>query len=557
MYLLYHLVAEALHIPLHLMFTMPWSATQSFPHPLANIESSNAEANLTNLLSYALIDMFTWQGLGDIINKFRRKTLGLESLSMVWGPGLVSRSLVPHTYCFSPNLIAKPKDWGKHIDVSGFFFLPQASDYTPPEELTAFLEAGPPPIYIGFGSIVVDDPDKLTQMVFDAIQMLGCRAIVSIGWGRLGACGKLPKDVFLIGNCPHDWLFSKVSCVVHHGGAGTTSAGIVLGKPTVIVPFFGDQPFWGNMVARSRAGPEPIPYKRLTAGTLANAIQKALEPDTICRAAALGERLKDEKGTINGAASFHRSLPVDNMQCSVSNNRAACWRVRGKTIKLSAFAAATLVSGRLLKWEDLRLLRTKEWNVDVGSSDPFSGAAVALVGTLFGILGGFKNAAYEFRSLEDANRGESSKRKEEKKVARSDTATTTSTTSDDSFQIKRKPLPPPDRHRAQTAPPKASGTHSSVGAMKTIAVGAAKGTGDVLLPLLKGNHVPLPQINTAYIDPAPVSATYNVAQGFRNLPLMYGDNTVRPQKRITNVVSGLGVAGKVSLLIASLPYIDL
>jgi UDP:flavonoid glycosyltransferase YjiC (YdhE family) len=144
----------------------------------------------------------------------------------------------------SPALIPKPADWGPHISVAGFYFLKLASTYTPDAELAAFLAAGPPPIYIGFGSIVVDDPNAMTKLIFEAVKKTGQRALVSKGWGGLGADELgIPDGVFMVGNVPHDWLFPRVSCVVHHGGAGTTAAGIACGKPTVIVPFFGDQPF--------------------------------------------------------------------------------------------------------------------------------------------------------------------------------------------------------------------------------------------------------------------------------------------------------------------------
>jgi UDP:flavonoid glycosyltransferase YjiC (YdhE family) len=144
----------------------------------------------------------------------------------------------------SPSLIPKPPDWGPQISVAGFYFLKLASNYTPEPELAAFLAAGPPPIYVGFGSIVVDDPNAMTKLIFDAVKKTGQRALVSKGWGGLGADELgIPDGVFMIGNVPHDWLFPRVSCVVHHGGAGTTAAGIACGKPTVIVPFFGDQPF--------------------------------------------------------------------------------------------------------------------------------------------------------------------------------------------------------------------------------------------------------------------------------------------------------------------------
>ena len=222
------------------MFTMPWSPTTAFPHPLANIQSSDVEPNMTNFLSYVLVEMMTWQGLGDLVNKFREQTLGLEAVSMVWAPGTISRLKVPHTYCWSPTLIPKPDDWASHLSVSGFYFLSLASEYTPPPELEFFLSAGPPPVYIGFGSIVVADPNALTVKILEAVRLAGCRALVSKGWGGLGADDlDLPDSVMLLGNCPHDWLFPRCAAVVHHGGAGTTAAGINCGKAAVVVPFFG------------------------------------------------------------------------------------------------------------------------------------------------------------------------------------------------------------------------------------------------------------------------------------------------------------------------------
>lgn len=152
-------------------------------------------------------------------------------------------------------MIPKPKDWDHHITISGFFFLSLASNYQPDSGLANFLASGSPPVYIGFGSIVVEDPNAVIKLIFEAIRETGQRALVSKGWGGLGGNElEISNGVFMLGNCPHDWL-QLVSCVVHHGGAGTTSAGIALGRPTVIVPFCGDQPFGGAMVARAGAVP--------------------------------------------------------------------------------------------------------------------------------------------------------------------------------------------------------------------------------------------------------------------------------------------------------------
>jgi UDP:flavonoid glycosyltransferase YjiC (YdhE family) len=243
-----------------------------------------------------------------------------------------------------------------HISVSGFYFLSLAGDYTPAAELEAFLTSGPPPVYIGFGSIVVDEPNAMTQLIFEAIKKSGQRALVSKGWGGLGANSlDVPDNIFMLGNVPHDWLFKRVSCVVHHGGAGTTAAGIALGKPTIVVPFFGDQPFWGAMVAKAGAGPNPIHNKALSADNLADAISFALKPSVLERAKELGERIIAENGTKEGAKSFHEYLDLNSMRCSLSPARAAVWSVKRKGIQLSAFAATVLADANLLDFGDLEL----------------------------------------------------------------------------------------------------------------------------------------------------------------------------------------------------------
>ncbi|KAJ9622953.1 hypothetical protein H2204_011297 [Knufia peltigerae] len=365
--------AQKLGVPLHLMFTMPWSPTREFPQPIANIHTSNnASGWAANEMSYTLVDMMTWEGLGDITNNFRTETLGLGALSQAAAVDMLYKLRIPYTYCWSPALIPKPKDWGPHITISGFFFLNMASSYRPNPDLAEFLAAGPPPVYIGFGSIVVDDPNAMTKLIFDAVKKTGQRALVSKGWGGLGgdALGK-PEGVFMLGNCPHDWLFQRVSCVVHHGGAGTTAAGIALGRPTVIVPFFGDQPFWGSMVARAGAGPTPIPAKELTADRLADAILEALKPATLERARELGDRIKEEKGCEVGAASFHQQMNVDGLRCALAPNRPAVWFIKFKSpvsrgIRLSAFAATVLSNEGLLDINQLRLYRPYEYPVEAG-----------------------------------------------------------------------------------------------------------------------------------------------------------------------------------------------
>ncbi|CAN9376993.1 unnamed protein product [Alternaria alternata] len=158
--------AQALGIPVHMMFTMPWTSTRAFPHPLANLKNAEGKQSAANYLSYGVVDWLTWQGLGDVINQWRQ-TLDLEEVGMFDGPSLANTLSIPMTYCWSPALVPKPFDWPGHIDVCGFFFR-DPPRYEPPAEIRNFIESGPPPVYIGFGSIVLEDPQRITAVILEA-----------------------------------------------------------------------------------------------------------------------------------------------------------------------------------------------------------------------------------------------------------------------------------------------------------------------------------------------------------------------------------------------------
>ncbi len=570
-------LAEKLGIPLHLMFTMPWSPTQSFPHPLANIIQSNTDPTVTNFVTYALVDMLTWQGLGDVINNFRERSLGLEPVSIMWAPGMVSRLRIPWTYCWSPALIPKPVDWGNYIDISGFFFLNLSTNYTPPQDLADFMAAGPPPVYIGFGSIVVDDPNAMTKMIFDAVKKTGQRALVSKGWGGLGADELgIPEGVFMIGNCPHDWLFQHVSCVVHHGGAGTTAAGILAGRPTVVVPFFGDQPFWGSMTARAGAGPMPVAYKNLDAEQLAHSILEALKPESLARAKELSTKIKAEKGTEAGADSFHKQLHLSNLRCSLDPTRIAVWRVKRTDIRLSALSATVLGSEGLLDFSDLKLYRPREYETEDGPWEPISGGAAALIGTLGNlsmgiadfpveILKSFKTAHGELKDIHERKRSGTntptapSERTSTQNVSDAPVSTDPSTQS--------PPLSPSD---ATSQPPSLSTVVSGDGSAKhhrqsslsshlahhrSRSRSGSRGphghrdsttgeeVGQVTLETALSGAKAAGKIVSAGVK-SPMDFTLSLAKGFHNAPKLYGDDTVRQNEKIVGLHSGLKVASK-------------
>ncbi|KAM0268248.1 hypothetical protein ACHAQH_010016 [Verticillium albo-atrum] len=568
--------AEKLGIPLHMVFTMPWSPTEAFHHPLAAMNYGDSDAKSANYLSFMVMELLTWQGLGDIINKFRMQTLHLDPISPMWGCNLLPRHRVPFTYLWSETLIPKPEDWDSHIQITGFSFLPMASTYTPPDDLAAFLKEGPPPVYIGFGSIVVDDPQALTRLIFEAVKQAGVRAIVSKGWGGVGA-GDVPPNVYLIGNCPHDWLFQRVSAVVHHGGAGTTAAGIAAGRPTVVVPFFGDQPFWGKMIARAGAGPTPVPFKAMTAETLAASIIFALQPEVQVAAHAMAEHIEEEDGAGDTARDFQHRLNVDTMRCDVFPEKVAIWQHKKTNSHLSSFAVCSLVNAGMIQPHDIKLLRHKQWYIDEGAEHPIIGVVAATAGffTALGVatsdysrrLKARPNALTEKVSTSSPTPPSPPKATTDAEKADRDSAPT------DSEPADSVPAPAPTMNQDDELCAPGRVTQAQ---MEAIAHKMATKT------LRKGEHIDLayPRAQTShekrkaswamreqgkygrafYVTratgryaanltkiglKAPVAMMYNIANGCHNYP-SYGNVgiPVRPRDQITGFGSGLKAAGK-------------
>ncbi|KAH3904265.1 hypothetical protein HBH56_237920 [Parastagonospora nodorum] len=536
--------AEKLGIPLHIVFTMPWSPTKAFHHPLAAMEYGDIDKPVANYFSFAVMELLTWQGLGDLINKFRVQTLKLDAISPMWGFQLLQRLRVPHSYLWSQSLIARPPDWPPHLSVTGFSFLDQGSTYTPPEDLAAFLQKGPTPVYIGFGSIVVDDPKKLTELILEAVRLAGVRAIVSKGWGGIGG-GEVPDSVYLIGNCPHDWLFQRVSCVVHHGGAGTTAAGIALGVPTVVVPFFGDQPFWGQMIARAGAGPKPVPFKQMTAESLAASIKFALRDEVKIAVQEMAAQIAKEDGAAATVEAFEQNLDIDKMRCHVCPERLAVWRDKKTGAHLCSLAACVLVKDGSIHPRHLRLLRHRRWYVHEGAEGPLVGAVAAVAG--FAATLGTNTTDFSDRL-----------RRPDKSESGRPTATAKSSESHES-DVQPKPDTPSSGQLENMAqrmakkrfeddlndnlrkPPGGQSMlfvklrsqncakNSKQGRARQITSAAAQYTVDVSRTSLR----------------APVAFFYNVANGFRNFPSYTITNEPhRRRDEITGIGSGLGVAGK-------------
>lgn len=296
-------VAEALGVPIHIFFTMPWTPTYEFPHPLARVPQSAGY-----WLSYIIVDLLIWWGIRSYINDFRKRKLKLPPIAY-FSTYHGSISHLPTAYMWSPHLVPKPSDWGSLVDVVGYCLLKLGSKYQPQENFVQWIQRGPKPIYIGFGSMPLEDPKKTTEIILEALQDTGQRGIIDRGWGDLGKITEVPDNIFLLEDCPHDWLFPQCSAVVHHGGAGTTATGLKAGCPTTIVPFFGDQFFWGDRVQQKGLGPAPIPISQLTVENLSNAVRFMLQPEVKSRAMELAKLIENEDGVAAAVDAFHRHLP--------------------------------------------------------------------------------------------------------------------------------------------------------------------------------------------------------------------------------------------------------
>lgn len=287
-------IAEALGVPSFVAALQPATRTRAFPAmPLA---SKWSPGGTYNLMTHALFEEAVWQALRSIINRWRRESLGLEPLPLRGPFRVMMERRTPVLYGFSPLVVPKPTDWPDSNHLTGYWFLDRPGAWEPPQDVIEFLEAGPPPVYLGFSSMMPRDPRASMDLLIRALRKTGQRGIVGTGWMTHGV-RDFPEDVLVLDEIPHDWLFPRVSAVVSHGGAGTVATTLKAGVPAVVVPFYADQPFWAARVESLGVGPSPIPERKLTVERLADAIGRAVTDEGIRRRAReLGERLRTEDG---------------------------------------------------------------------------------------------------------------------------------------------------------------------------------------------------------------------------------------------------------------------
>jgi len=263
-------------------------------------------SDLKALLGEAFLFLI-WSRLRPRTNAARRSVLGLPPLPLREPFSALDEKRIPVLDAYSPAVVPRPKEWGDWIHVTGYWFLEDPPEWVPPGKLVDFLSSGPPPVFVGFGSTPFPRPEATADLVVRALARAGHRGVLVAGGSGLPV-GRLSEEVLSLDSVPHGWLFPRVHAVVHHGGAGVTGAALRAGLPSVVVPVFADQPFWGQRVFDLGAGPRPIPAKRLTEDVLASALRLTDSEEMRRRAAALGEQIRRENGVARAVETIDRHL---------------------------------------------------------------------------------------------------------------------------------------------------------------------------------------------------------------------------------------------------------
>ena len=263
----YYSIAEKFDIPCIQTHLFPMDPTREVP--IASIRNMHLGSFL-NRSSYKAGYLVIGTVEKHILADWRRSN-GLTERKPASHPDYrIGSHNIPVIYAISPTFFPRPSDWGDHVHMSGFCFDEEPVSYQPDPALERFLAEGEKPVYIGFGSMNTGDMSKLLSISLRSVHAAGVRAVFSTGWS--GKCLSSNRSVFFTEEVPHDWLFPRVSAVVHHGGAGTTASGLRYGKPSLVIPFAGDQAFWGYQVYKTGCGPKPIPRSALSVRKMTKAL---------------------------------------------------------------------------------------------------------------------------------------------------------------------------------------------------------------------------------------------------------------------------------------------
>lgn len=300
----YYSVAEKYNIPCVQTQFFPMDYTGSTP--ISSVKHQNLGPALNKLsyrLGYKMIGilehflLYEWRKN----NHLKKKRAGFSI------DYLIGNNRITEIYAFSPSVFPRPPEWDPAIHMSGFWFDDTTNSWEIPQSLTRFLSAGEAPVYLGFGSMNSGNMNQLFSMFYESLKETNLRAVICNGWA--GKHMNSDQRLFFCDYVPHDWLFPYCKAVIHHGGAGTTASGLRWGKPTLIIPFAGDQYFWGNQINRIGCGPKPISRKRLSPGILtAKIIDLVTNENYKNQAEHISYLLSKEQGVKTAANLIEKSI---------------------------------------------------------------------------------------------------------------------------------------------------------------------------------------------------------------------------------------------------------
>jgi UDP:flavonoid glycosyltransferase YjiC (YdhE family) len=289
-------LSQYLHVPHVIIHFQPSQPTKAFPHPFA--PAARMLGAWGNRLSFEAVDIGSWLVCRKFINAWRRESLGLPELPL---PALFRQARRAPVLCaFSPAVVPRPFDWRPNVHVTGYWYHEQPL-WRPPPRLLDFLAAGPPPVYVGFGSMRTGDPKATDALVRTALRGAGLRGVLS------GDPATSEDDIAVVGDTPHDWLFPRMAAVVHHGGSGTTASALRAGRPSLICPFFGDQAYWAERVRELGTGPAPLPARDLAVSPFTQRLHVLTQHAPYAEAARrFGQALEAENGTARACQVLDR-----------------------------------------------------------------------------------------------------------------------------------------------------------------------------------------------------------------------------------------------------------
>jgi len=286
-----HTFARERNIPdIHIQGFPMFTPTGDYP----NVTMSNWKIRPLNRFTHELSQQLVWWGAKFGFEQVRRRVgFPRRRLYFPFDDDPV-RIPTPILCAWSPSVLPPSSDWQSNVHVTGYLFGEYDSTYQPQIELQEFLENGDTPICVSFGSMLNRDAEKIDEIVCEAIRQTSNRGIILSGWSELKESRS--SEILYVDAAPHSWLLPRCKMIIHHGGAGTTSAGLRAGIPNIVIPHTADQPFWGNRVYAIGAGPKPIPVKKLSVESLTRAMAEARDDAVRKRAQVIGQALSQEDG---------------------------------------------------------------------------------------------------------------------------------------------------------------------------------------------------------------------------------------------------------------------